>query len=223
MKIDAHILKNINFPADSKYFELNFFSVSKNSLSLKKLDINALSQEKLRKLTEELRVVAVIQIGETTFAYVNKYAKVLENQQDLSIDGKRVSVKTLTEKEYEELYALLLAEADAEKKGKEDGAKKFSANHPLTQEQSGKLLVQKNLKTDWKPIDTLIFKIKNIEHNIILKLLRKFNEDRRELEKQKQQDEKLDKIKKESIKHDIRNKEMLNNIIKNDELNRSQG
>src|SRR5436309_488931 len=101
MQIDKTVLEKIMGPiaAGEQEVKVSLFIASKKDPRLKKLDLDpslspAQRAEKLRKWAQDHRFVAVIEMGDKVFAHAHaKYAEQLKNQQDLAIDGKKVSVK----------------------------------------------------------------------------------------------------------------------------------
>lgn len=216
MQIDKNVIEKIIGPMAVTEGEINvsLFIVSAKQPRLKKLNLDPqLSPEKraekLHKWAQQHRFVAVIEIGDQMFAHANAdHAEKLQGIQDLSINGKKVTVKALTDEESEQLSAFgeafeqyVLDEAAAENKPTEapDVQIRFAARQ---------FLASQKLVSDEMQMNYVIAAMKNIPGQVILNCLQKMSEARREADKQKKEDDRRYDIKEQQIKKDILKREI---------------
>lgn len=228
MQINKEMMIKIMGPiAESEDLKVSLFIVSKKDPRLKKLNLDpTLAPEKraakLRQWAEEQRFVAVIEMGDKVFAHANeKFAQQLEKQQDLSIEGKKVAVKTLTDDESEKLSLLgenfedyLLTEVD-ESEAKEEGKHKEVSAFVDSRYQLREYLALNRLISDKIYMDHVIARMENVPGEVILNCLKRFEEARREDQRQKEADEKHHRIKDQEIQKSILKEEIKQGEIKN--------
>lgn len=200
---------------------VSLFIVSKKSPRLKMLDLSSRLNldertKKLHKWAQDHRLVAVIEKGDQVFAHANaKYANQLQNQQDLTINGKKVSsVTALSDEEYDQLAIVdaafeeyVLQNPEEKKSAKSE---KDSSAHSAVRE----FLASNSLLSDQIHMAHLFSKMQNLPDQIILNCLKKMNESRREIEKQRREDQKKQDILKDEINKGIRKEEILKGEIK---------
>jgi hypothetical protein len=203
---------------DKKDLKISLFVVSKKSPTLKKLNLEGLTVEKrlekLQKLARDNRFVAVVEKGDMIYAHVNpQIAERLNEQQDLSINGKKVSIKVLSEAEYDRLAVVgetfeeyirlnpeeaLQDERNPDKHSKEKGyayVKEYFAG--------------RNLLSDVIQMDYMILRMRNIPEKIKMAFLEKMNEMQREINRRKKEDA----IKEEEKFFDHKRSELKKRII----------
>lgn len=207
MQINREALTKIHgISGDNQDVRVSLWVVSKKDSRLKQLNLGPhLTVEqraaKLQKLAQENRFVAVIQIGEAIFAHAHShFAKQLEAQGDLSINGKRVSVQSLTDEQAEELaavgeafdeYALEEEETTVEKE-KEELSNELPYSLRSLAERIQVITGHAN------PSPEMMAKMRISE--IVLDSLKQFSEARREEQKLREADEKYYNIKAQQIK-----------------------
>jgi hypothetical protein len=181
---------------------VSMFVVSKKNPGLKKLNLEGLNSDqraaKLHRWGQEHRFVAVIEMGDKVFAHTHvKYAEQL-GKNDLSIDGKKVSIKALTDEEADKLSLTfkshLLEESEESQKEETTPESIDGRSSPVRQFLATNLLISDNMHKDH-----LIAKINLSTSQIILDCLRQIAEARREQEKQKAEEEKYFRIKEQEI------------------------
>ena len=91
--------------------QARLFVVSSKDRGIKKLDLAGLTPkaraDKLHKWGKDDRFVAVIETGDQLFVHAHaKHAVRLQGIEELSIDGKKATVKALTDEEAEQLSAV---------------------------------------------------------------------------------------------------------------------
>ena len=213
MRINPDSVANIlpDFNAKDK---VSLFVYSKG---LKKIDLDHLSpvdrRAKLQNLAKDSRFVAVVEKGDTLFAFAStKLAEQLQGQQDLSIDGKRVSVKGLSDSEYDRLsevgraiesYIELNPHHEVQEEHRE-GKSRNSEAHLLTSYQTKFHL--KNLTT----FDKVILNLIKSDHKIIMSMLNKWNEASKEEAKKTKEDN----LKKREASQDLLKREIYRGILK---------
>lgn len=113
MEIDRINLEKIRgiVGAQEGVVQATLFVISAKDRGIKKLDLVGLTPkeraDKLHKWGQQDRFVAVIEIGDQMFAHAHaKHAERLQGIEELSIDGKKVTVKALTDEEAEQLSAV---------------------------------------------------------------------------------------------------------------------
>lgn len=228
MQLDRKIIENIMGPiGEGQQVNVSLFIVSAKHPRLKKLDLDPhLSPEarakKLHKWAQEHRFVAVIAMGDKVFAHANAdYAAKLQGMKDLSIDGKKVSVKELTAEESDQLSSVgeafeqyLLQESEEEEAaGKPEKAVLEPGRFEVRQFLSSQKLV-----SDQMHMDYVIASMQNVPGQVILNCLRQMSEARREAEKEKKEDEKRSDIKGQQIKKEILKREIIEGEIKGSQL-----
>ncbi len=206
---------------------VSLFIVSKKSPRLKMLDLSSKlnsdeRSKKLHKWAQDHRLVAVIEKGDQVFAHANaKYANQLQSQQDLTINGKKVtSVNALSDEEYDQLaivdaafeeYVLHNPPVEEKKNAKPQND---STAHSAIRE----FLASNSLLSDQIHMAYLFSKMKNLPDQIILNCLVKMTESRREIEKQRKVDQRKQDILQDEIKKGIRKEEIVKGEIKGQDL-----
>lgn len=108
------VFKDVN-PTELEDTKISLFVCSKNNQAIKKLDLDKLTPEqriaKLNKYAEKNRLVAVIEKGDYLCALMcSDNAKQFANQEKpLTIEGRKVEVKGLSDQEYCDLTKISLA------------------------------------------------------------------------------------------------------------------
>jgi hypothetical protein len=220
----------IRHDAVSKILDFNFHKADKVSLfvysnkssKLKRLDLAELSPEKrvekLKNWGKDNRFVAVVERGDAVFAFTSaRNAEQLAGQSDLSIDGKKVSVKKLSDSEYErlsevgqEIEKFLELNPKEKLQDHEDEKTQNKLSEAYLQRQS---LNKKSDKSSYSAIDTMIMKMANIPEKIKFSILSRMNEDYRIEEKRSREEALKKEQKQEEIKGRIIQKEVINKEI----------
>src|SRR5262245_17108886 len=91
--------------------KVSLFVVSTKNQRLKQINLDHLSPDeraaKLHKWGKDHRYVAVIEMGDMIFAHTHaKHAEQLQQIEDLSLDGKKITVKALTDEDAARLSAV---------------------------------------------------------------------------------------------------------------------
>lgn len=189
---------------------VSLFKISAKSSKFKQISLEHLSPElrdqKLRKWREEFRFVVVSELGNNVFVHVHQtVAERLQNQKDLSINGKQVTVLALTPEEYEALLSVTKSFDSSSERG---SSEKEESSH-----QS--LISAKNAAAAQGPSNAA--SVENLVKlglgKIVLKALERWNneirEENRRAEEQALKDEEKrftilrGEIKKEVLKHEI--------------------
>jgi hypothetical protein len=209
--------------------KVSLFVVSSKNKRLKKLNLENLAPEerskKLHQWGQEHRFVLVIEKGDMVFAHThNKHAEQLQGIEGLSLNGKNVAVKALTDEEAGRLSKVgeafeenVLEEVEEEKEEGKVEEKRKAESH-LTRTPVRQYFAEKQLVSDEMYSHHLIESlVRNNLGKIIIRTLQQFNEARREEEKRRAADEKYFGIKRNEIK-----KEILKDEIKKEEVERQE-
>ncbi|MCE2983256.1 MAG: glycoside hydrolase family 127 protein [Parachlamydia sp.] len=203
--------------------EVNLFIASKKKPTLKKMDLTQLTlEQKLRKLnswSKDQRFVAVVERGDVVFAFTSPhFAENLQSQHDLTVNGKKVAVKALSDQETDRLNAIvetfedfvrLNPEEEIEDEKEEERARARRENDTRAVKDN---LARANLLSA-ALMDYLILHMQNIPNKIKKAFLKKMEEVRREQERvnkeldikdeQRQQEIKQNDLKKRVVQEDI--------------------
>lgn len=205
--------------------KVSLFVVSSKNQRLKKLNLDKLSLEeraaKLEKWGRENRFVAVIQIGDQMFAHAHaQYAKHWQDAGNLTLDGKSVTVKSLSDEESEQLSAVgqafddhLLKEDEGEQHLEHvEGGSGIGDFTPSRRQY----FAVKGLVSDQTHSSLLIeLMVKRNMSQIITRCMEQYSEAKREERKQQEADDKHFDIIRSEIKKDIQKSE-----IKQEEIQR---
>lgn len=218
MQLDKKMLEKIGNPVSvGGDFQISLFVVSKKTPRLKKLDLDThltskQRAEKLHKYGQENRFVAVIEMGDQVFAHANaKYAEQLQNKDDLTINGKNVSVKALSDEDYDQLS--MIAAAFEESIHQETENSEIDAETPAIRQFFSK----HRLVSDQMFTDHMI--VRNFSDQVVLKFLRQVNESLLEAARQRRADNRIadiqnDELKKEITKIEVQRQEIKSGTIK---------
>lgn len=106
MYIKKESVENFLGPIAGGAVNVSFFTCTNNH-RLKKIDLFLLSPQQRNECAQSHRLIAVIEIGGILCAHAHAAtAKELQNAGDLTLDGKKISVKALTEEESDSLSLL---------------------------------------------------------------------------------------------------------------------
>lgn len=202
---------------------VSLFIVSKRAPRLKRLDLGELSSDekvtKLRKWAQDNRFVAVVERGEVAYALASpQFAESLQNQPDLSINGKKVAVKALTETEVERLSSIGEAFEECLKVSPEEELQEESEDRSkeqqeaVSRQQLREYLARAALLSDAIKMDYLILQMQNIPEKIKLAFLRKMQEMNRLIERRKKEDD----LREEARNADIRRDDLRSRVRKED-------
>lgn len=226
-RVDFEKIMGNSLTGNDSEMKISLFIVSKKDPRLKKLELGKLNREqraeKLHKWAQDYRFVAVIEMGDTIFAHTHaKFAEQL-GQKEISIEGKKVTVKSLSDEEANQLSIVgqtfeeyVLKESEEEKTEGKDSSKEHMSAFRSTIRQ---YFAENRLVSDQMWMKHVIARMENIPGQIILECLRRIDEARREQEKQKAADEKYFDIKKQDIKKTILKEEVTKESIATQALN----
>jgi hypothetical protein len=226
MEINKKVLEKIMGPIveGDQEIKVSLFIASKKNPRLKKLNLEkAISPEdraaKLHKWAQDNRFVAVIEMGDKVFAHAHANVAERLGKQDLAIDGKKVSVKALSEEESKQLsivgeafeeFVLQVPEEKEEKENKEEAHAQYTGSISSIRQY----LAESRLVSDQMHMHYLIARMQNIPGEVILDCLRRFNEALREEKKRKEENDKYFAIKEREIEKAIRRGEITKEEIK---------
>lgn len=198
---------------------ISLFMVSTKDSSLKKLNLDRLSleerREHLKAWGRENRFVLVIEKGDNLFAHVhNKYAQDLKECEALSFGGRKVTVKALSDEEAAQLSAIGEAcEDQIAEKEEEKSEEKVERQNIYSYSSAYQLVFGKGGEVS-NPTRFLVGQlVKHHLSQILIDCMKRFEEARRELEKQKEASDKKSEILREEIK-----KEILRGGVKKEEI-----
>jgi hypothetical protein len=226
MNIHSDILKKIIEPVspltDKKNIQVSLFVVGKKAASLKKINFKGITSERLKRWKIDQRFVTIIETNESVYAHASeKFAQLLQQQDNLSVNGKRVSVSALSESEYHRLdevfedYLCLSSEEDVKQEESQENAEMRQEN---AQTQLKQYFARYRLLSNQMIMHFLIAQMKNIPSKIVLLCLQKMNEHARQQaqlarEERKIKDLKQHYILKTEIKKDQLKREILTEEI----------
>jgi len=202
---------------------VSFYVLSKKSPKIKQLNLEKLTLDKLHKYEEQHRLVVVVATHGTFVAFMdaNKAAQV---GTDLTIDGKSVTVKQLSDEEYEQLKKI--SELINEAKEKAETDKKIAK--PIVVESrpaAPRRRIQPGLASvQYESTFTqFIFKIAHISERIKSRILEAWNENLQQIKKIKQEEARQDldkhfdikrsEVKKQDLKHEVTAEQVKKNEI----------
>jgi hypothetical protein len=227
MSIDKKVLEKVMGPIvandQNQGIEVSLFVVSKNKPGLKQLNLHNLSSEertkKLQKWAQDNRFVAVIKKGDDIFAHAHaQTAEKLQKQDDLTIDGKKVAIKTLTDEEAAKLSTEVFEEFARESTEKVEERKSEKEREHDHTTAPGYVIRQylafKSLVNDQTYAGYVIAKMQSMPGQIMLNCLRRLEEARREEQKQKEADDKYFEIKHREIEKQIKKQAIIQEDIK---------
>lgn len=222
------VMKSLAETGDEE-IRVSLFVVSKKDARLKKLALDpkldvTQRAEKLHQWAKDHRFVAVIESGDKVFAHAHpKYADPLSKNQDLTIDGKRVSsVSVLTDEEAEQLSvigetfmeSILQEQKDEEEK---EDAERIQPGVKGYRDAIRQYLSRSELVSDQMQMAYVIARMQNIPGQIILDCLKKMNADRREEERLKEADDKHFDTKRREIEKGEKRRSIVQEEIKSQE------
>ena len=223
--INKAAIESLMGPLAEGDIKVSLFIVSSKSPHLKKLNLDNLSTEertrKLHKWGQAYRFVAVIELGDMIFAHTYaKHAEKLQALEDLSLNGKKVAVKALTEEESQQLSAIgeafeehvLISSEEESKETEEESNQQSQANSGYVSYQylARDRLMHPQLQTYF----LIEHMVKRSLGKILSDCMQKYLEAQRELQKQKEADEKYYRIKQQEIKREILNSEIKQGEVK---------
>jgi len=205
---------------EAKY---SLFIVSAKAPRLKKVDLRGLSSEeraeKLHRWAKDHRFVAVIETSQMVYAHAHADFAAQLQGQNLSINGKNVSVKALTEEDSEKLSIVGETFEDfVREHPEEDVVEKEQA--PSSLYQSRQYFASRYLLSDEMRIDYFIAQMENIPHKIIIAALQRMNDVQREIAKRQEEKAIQDDQRRSEIRQTIIRKEMLKDEIKEEQIER---
>lgn len=234
VEINKAVIEQFMGPIAEDQFKVkvSLFVVSKKNQNFKKIDLENLTPEqraaKLHKWAQEHRFVAVIEMGDMIFAHAHgKHVERLEGIEQLSLNGKKVTVKALTDQDAERLSAVgeafeehvvqNLEEKSVEKKekfDKEDVDDSSTGRHPIAREY----LAKNRLVSDQLQMHFLLDQmVKNKLGKIITNCIQQYNEARRQEQKQQEAEYQHTEIIRSEVK-----KGVLRNELKNAEIGKKE-
>lgn len=237
MKINKDDFKKIvNFApiagtSEEPRVSLYIISRTLGKANLKKLDLAKLSPEerekKFRKWAEEKRFAAVVEIGNRFIAHTNAKFHGTLDQENLTLDGKKVdniTFQALNEDEYDQLSLIgqafehyLLENEQLVEKEEEEHDHSISFHQAIRE-----YLTKSSLMSDRMHMNYLIARFENVPRQVILNFLRRMNEDRIAEQRQKEKDDKNYKIKQQEIQKEILKEEITRGEIHRQENNQGK-
>ncbi len=231
----AHLLGKISFEGmqGSEKAKISLFVISKKEYRFRRMDSIELNGEKgakrLNRWSQESRFVAVIEMGGQIYAHVNEKMADKLKEKELTLDDKKVVVKTLSAEDYAHVAALgqalgefLLAQSSPQKEESQTIEKGVRPTQSR-EVSSRRYLADIHLLDGQIRIQDSVDYLKHyFAHQAISTILSRMAEARREEEQQRQADEKKDSIKKEEIKQEELKREIKNESIKKEEIKRSE-
>lgn len=202
--------------------KVSLFLVSKKSPRLKKLNLENLSAAKLKLYGQEHRFILVIEKGDIVFAHAHaKHAEQLEKAEGLSLDGREVIIKALSDEDAEQVTAIGEAFEDhvlnhiEKKEGEieEEVRQAPSQSAPRRQYLAKNRLISDEVHTHFI-IEQMV---KRNLGRLISDCMKRFQEAREEWKKQQEADNKFDNIKKSEIKKEIARAEIKTEEVKQQE------
>lgn len=206
--------------------KVSLFVVSDTDSRLTRLDLGKLTSKeraaKLREFAEQSRFVAVIEMGDMVFAHAHaKYAAQLQGMTDLTLDGRKMTVKTLSDDESAQLSAIGEAfEKHVMNKDEEISQAAGNKDHDLaSQTMPRQYHARTRLVSDQtNPTQFLIQQMFQRDlGKIITECMRKYSEEQRELQKIHEAEDRRSDIQRTVIKRDI-----LRDDVKTDEIKRQE-
>lgn len=200
---------------------VSLFVISSNCQRLKKLNLEGLTPEeranKLKKFAQENRFVAVVESGDKVFAHAQaQRVSQLEKLEDLTLNGKKVTLHSLNDEE-----AQLLAKMGEELEDSQSVEDSNSKSESSTVVNSKKNLtvIEQNATSPYQSILLTQFVFKLKFSKIIDDCLEKFREARKEeqrvLEIELKHFEILrSEINRSILKDEIQKKEVVLQVIK---------
>ncbi len=219
MEINKNSIKSIinsyanSFEGLEEANQISFFVICPNQPRLKKLNLGDLSSESLKLIATEHRLILVVEKGEAIFAHAHeKYIESIQLSDELSLSGKKITLKTLTDEEAEKLAAVasILGQQTAPA---EEAAKTSTQDRDRSAVNCS--LKQKKVVATFSHLSfsSIERKVKTAVQDIIKACLKRFEEERKELEDKQQIDQKFDDIKKSEIKKMINRSEITKKEI----------
>ncbi|MBA2369251.1 MAG: hypothetical protein H0V82_09545 [Candidatus Protochlamydia sp.] len=207
---------------------VDLFIASKKRPQLKKLDLADLSPaERIKKLhnwSKDNRFVAVVEKGDMVYAFISpQFVESLQSQPDLAINGKKVSIKPLSEMEAKRLssvaetfeeFVRLNPEEEIEDEQEEE---KSEARRETSQNYLKESLARAQLLSG-TVMDFLILQMRNVPEKIKLAFLKKMGEMRNEIDRRKKEQDIKDGAKHETIKHQDLKKRIVHDEVTREEI-----
>ncbi len=217
MQVNKEVFEKIMGPVGSVDLDIkvSLFIVSKKDPRLKKLDLSGLTPqqrvEKLQKWAQNHRFVAVIQMGDQVFAHANAQVAEKLESKGVSLDGKKVAIKALTDEESEKLAAVgkafeEYAIAEAKEEEKTEKQKDRERRSQAISREYAALINDPARFHEY--IDRVIARMDNVPGQVILQCMKRFEEARREEQKQAEADAKHYRIVEDEIKKGIKKEEI---------------
>lgn len=212
MQIKRNDYEKLDMPVELQDATVTLFVASKKSPRLKRLDLTHLTAEqranKLHKWAKDNRFVAVIEKGDLVYALASpQFAESLRGQQDLTIEGKAVTVKALTEEQASYLSSIGESFEEYVRLNPEEGVSEDPSQEKRKEQSRERgnsslreYFASKTLLSDLTKFHDLILKIGNIPDKVKLAVLKKLQELQIENDRRKKEETKKDDEKKQDIK-----------------------
>lgn len=220
MNIDRITLEKLmQTMGEERDVTLSIFVLSDTRAGLTRLALENLSKNdrkaKLKEYAKQNSLVAVIEKGDEAFAHVNSAQFEKLQGKSLSIEGKTVALKAISDEGYDQLTAIVAAFGESVLQPEEEKSED-SKEVPVESEQR-RFFAGQGLVRD--PIFIHYASMQNMPSKIISNFIRRMNEARREDQERKRADEERDSREKKEIKRQILNKEIVSDETKRQELN----
>jgi hypothetical protein len=194
--------------------------ISSKAPRIKPLNLKGLSPEKraekLQKWGKEDRFILIIEKGDIVCAHVHaKYVEQLRRSEDLSLDGRKMSVQDLSDEQAKQVSAIGEAfdenvlngfeeEEIEEEVHVEEEHRAHAQQMPRQQYFAKKTMISDEVYTHFF-IEQMVKR--NLSH-LITDCMQRYSEDRREQQKLKDADDKHFDIKRSEIKKEINRTEL---------------
>jgi len=225
MEIKTAFLDRIMDPALSMQdnIQVSLFIVGKKANRFKQIDLTTLTPEKFNQLKNDKRFVAIIETTDTVYAHANqKFVDLLQNQKELTVNGKKVAIAALSDDDYnrlDEVFEEYIRLNPADHIGEEKEEERSQPRRETAQRKLREFYNGHRPVADKMQMNLLLARMENTPTEIALLCLQKMNQAareqaRRNREDDLQQTEKAadilkDEIKQSELKREIRNKEIF--------------
>lgn len=205
--------------------KITLFLVSGKNPRLKKINLDHLSSEdrraKLKSWGQEYRFVLVIEKGDMVFAHAHqKYAELLQKSDGLSLEGRKVTVKALSDEQAERVSAIGQTLGGQIDEGKGENTKdELKTTHQSQFFSPQQVFAKSHLVRD-KLLTHFLLKqmVKRNLGQLVFDCMKRYQEARKELKEKQESEEKFSNIKRSELKKEIARSEIKNREISRKEL-----
>lgn len=197
---------------------VTLYAFTDKTSAIKQINLENLSLEALRKYEEQNSLVVVVATSNTFVAFMNNHRADQYKQGDtLTISGKAVTVKGLSDAEYDELKQISEMINAAKELSMPNGKRHETTGAPSIASYER---IQQGLSTIQRENTFLQFvaKITDISHGIKRKLLEAWAENRKQIAEAGKEKDQKDQVKSLKIKHTELRKQRLKDDVENREI-----